>query len=46
MKWVSAHEEDVKEILCTSGTFSRESFCGLRHRTQLAGTFSWGGVAL
>jgi len=45
IKWISAHEEQVQQILCHSSEFHRESFCGEVDVRRDEGTFLWRGAA-
>jgi len=45
IKWVSAHEEQVQNVLCGSKEFGGESFCGGRHvRGIMDSVFSRGVI--
>jgi len=45
IKWVSAHEDQVQQILCHSNEFKRESFCGEVDVSRDEGSFLWRGAA-
>jgi hypothetical protein len=45
IKWISAHEEQVQQILCHSNEFKRESFCGEVDVSRDEGSFLWRGAA-
>jgi hypothetical protein len=45
IEWVSAHEEQVQEIICHSKQFSGEPFCGAEHVSRGEETSFWRGSA-
>jgi hypothetical protein len=45
IKWISAHEQQVQQILCHSNEFKRESFCGEVDVGRGEDTFLWRGAA-
>jgi hypothetical protein len=45
VKWVDAHEEQVRKIICNSRQFAGEQFCGLDYRTDFERTFLWAASA-
>jgi hypothetical protein len=45
IEWVSAHEEQVQEIICHSRQFSNEPFCGAEHVSRGEDTSLWRGSA-
>jgi hypothetical protein len=45
VKWVDAHEERVRKIICNSRQFAGEQFCGLDYRSDFERTFLWAGSA-
>lgn len=45
IKWISAHEEQVRDILCRSSQFTGESFCAGRRGSEYERTFLWRGGA-
>jgi hypothetical protein len=45
IEWVSAHEEQVQEIICHSKQFSGEPFCGAEHVSTGEDKSLWRGSA-
>jgi hypothetical protein len=39
IKWISAHEDQVRQILCSTRNFTEESFCGDRPKKMYEDSF-------
>ena len=46
IKWITAHEDQVRQILCSTRNFAEQSFCGERHPKMYEDSFLWRGAAL
>jgi hypothetical protein len=45
IKFITVHEDQVRQILCSTRNFTEESFCGDRPKKMYEDSFLWRGVA-